>query len=78
VSEQKSFKIHPQPRRRSKKQHLNRRWIVDYKDMIYDGGYSASWSRGYRTKIGARLAMAWQYYMATWGGEMTLHDNRRK
>lgn len=78
MAEQKSFKIHPRPKKTPKNYHLKRRWVVEYKNMIYDGGYSTSWSKGYHTKLGARFAAAWQYYMATWGGEITLRDNRRK
>lgn len=50
-----------------------RRWHVRY-DLAYDGGGSR-WTGYYRTRIGARIAIAWNLYVASWGGRALLIDN---
>lgn len=55
-----------------RKQH---RWRVEFKDLAYDGGGSASWTQYYRTKFGAYFSMYRNVYISSWGGKAELYDN---
>lgn len=57
---------------REKNYRLNRRWRVDYVDMICEGGGGASWSKGYRTWVGARVAAWFWYHIGTYGGKVSI------
>ncbi len=56
--------------------NLDRKWVVKYRNMIYDGGGTASWDRGYHTFIGARIAAFYHYHIGSWGGAITIERNR--
>jgi hypothetical protein len=55
-----------------KKNEYTCRWRVDF-DLAYDGGGSA-WAQYYRTKLGARLSMFWNRFIASWGGKAELTE----
>lgn len=50
----------------------NRPWAVDYSDMIYDMGGSASWTGYHRTQIGAHVAAWWTQHITSWGGRVAV------
>jgi hypothetical protein len=62
---------------RTPNRHLDRRWRVEFNNLVYDGGGTASRKWGYRTRLGARLAAWWHYHVASWGGgPVTITDTR--
>ena len=52
-----------------------RSWGVHY-SLIYDDGYD-SWTQYYRTKFGAQFSAFMHYHIRSWGGSVTLFDNRK-
>ena len=58
------------PRERPYNEHTERPWRVDY-DLAYDGGGSR-WSKHYRTRLGARVSIWRNLYIASWGGSAVL------
>lgn len=60
------------PRECPARDKSGRRWRVDY-DLAYDGG-GCRWSGYYRTRVGARVAAFWNFYVASWGGSAVLHE----
>lgn len=70
-----SAKVYPRPGR-VRNYHLDRRWILLCDGLVYDNGI-VSWERGYRTRLVARLAAFWHYYIGSWGGGVvTITDTR--
>lgn len=60
---------------KAKNWHLDRRWRVDFTNLVYDDGF-CSWSRGYRTRLGAYVAAFWNFKIASYGGDgITITDN---
>jgi hypothetical protein len=55
-----------------KKNQHTCKWKVDFINLAYDGGGSASWTQYYWTKLGARFSMLWNVYVASWGGRAEL------
>lgn len=55
--------------------HSDRSWAIRYEDVIYDNGVF-SWTKYYRTKLGARFFAWWTIHIASWGGGASLIDNR--
>lgn len=54
-----------------RKVHPYRKWRVEYRELIYGGdggGYTSSWDGYYRTKIGAKIAAFYHWYLGSWGG----------
>lgn len=63
---------------RERRAHLDRRWRLDCA-LVYGGdggGWVSEWSKGYRTRLGARIAGWWHYHISSWGGTVTLVDSR--
>lgn len=56
------------------KQKQQKRWRVDFKNLAYDGGGSASWTQYYLTKAGALLSKFRHLYISSCGGQATLVD----
>lgn len=59
---------------RKQRQARTRRWRLDCKDLVYDGGHSSFcvWTR---TRFGARLSAWLHYNVRSWGGgSITLVD----
>jgi hypothetical protein len=50
--------------------HLERPWHLDC-SLIYDQGNS-KWSKGYRTRFGAKWCAWWHYHLFSYGGEIVL------
>jgi hypothetical protein len=50
------------------------RWRVDFKNLAYDGGGSASWTQYYWTKLGALFSKFWHLNVASWGGHAELTE----
>lgn len=72
-----SRKLYPRdPRKREP--NYTRRWRVDYENMVYEGGFGASWSGFHRTYVGARIAAWWNQNIASYGGTVTLTDQRER
>ena len=67
--------IYPKPER-TRNMHLDRRWRLDCSLVYGDSGGAGveTWSKGYRTRTGARLAAWWHYHLASWGGSVELVD----
>lgn len=63
-------------RPRSRPDQSYRPWGVEYQ-LIYDGGGVERWTQYYRTKIGAYISAWWNYYIGSWGGNISLFDNRK-
>ena len=57
-----------------KKNEYTCRWRVEFMELAYDGGGSASWTQYYWTKIGARFSKFWHLYIASWGGRAELSE----
>jgi hypothetical protein len=64
--------IYPNYKTKRYDPHLDRRWRLDC-DLAYDGGRSR-WSKGYRTRPGARIAAWFHYHLASYGGTIDLID----
>jgi hypothetical protein len=63
-------------RNKKQKTESNRKWAVDY-DLAYDGGGSA-WTGNYRTKTGAKIALFYNRFIASWGGSAKLYHRTTK
>jgi hypothetical protein len=50
------------------------RWRVDFRELAYDGGGSASWTQFYFTKVGALLSKFRNLHITSWGGKADLID----
>lgn len=71
--------IYPKPTRK-RDPKLHRRWRLDCV-LVYGGdggGAAATWSKGYRTRLGARIAAWWHYEIASWGGSVKLIDTTKE
>lgn len=55
-----------------KKNEHTCKWKVNFKNLAYDGGGSASWTQYYWTKIGALFSMYRNIYISSWGGKAEL------
>lgn len=55
-----------------KKNEYTCKWRVDFKDLVYEGGGSLSWTQYYWTWIGAQFSMLWKLNFASWGGNAQL------
>lgn len=65
-------RLYPRPLK-SKPDHSDRRWRVDY-ELIYDYGGSGKWTAYYATRAHAKLAAFWNVRIASWGGSAVLTD----
>lgn len=73
--------LHPRPYRepttrqqRRQARREQRRWRLDC-ELIYDDGIGR-FTLWFRTKTAARIAGAWKYGIASWGGTVELTDTR--
>lgn len=68
--------LYPKPERRPP-DHSDRPWAAKYR-LIYDGGGVCEWTQYYHTKLGACISAWLHYHIRSWGGSVTLIDNRKE
>lgn len=68
--------VYPRPEHEPNRR-LHRRWRVDYDGLVCEMGGIASWSKGYRTYLGARIAAWFWYQVGTYGGGSVTITNTR-